>query len=161
MNKTLIALIAIVIAGGAWLALRPAPAAMPEEQVAMEGGMDEMAAMPAEPAPAVVAVTAVAQPTLPAPVAGKKEFTVTGENFSFTPATLAAKKGDTVTIVFKNKGGFHDLKIDEFGVATKKIQGGAEESVTFVADKAGSFEYYCSVGEHRAMGMKGTLVVSE
>ena len=90
-----------------------------------------------------------------------KEFTVTGGNFKFAPNTLSVKKGDKVRIVFKNAEGFHDFKIDEFNVATKQIQGGAEETVEFTADKAGSFEYYCSVGKHRAMGMKGTLTVTE
>ncbi|MDQ5952387.1 MAG: plastocyanin, partial [Patescibacteria group bacterium] len=71
------------------------------------------------------------------------------------------QKGDTVRIIFKNEDGFHDLKIDEFNVATKQIQGGAEETVEFVADKAGTFEYYCSVGKHRDMGMKGTITVTE
>jgi plastocyanin len=90
-----------------------------------------------------------------------KEFTVTGANFSFTPSTMTVKKGDTVKITFVNSGGFHDLKIDEFAVATKKLSSGAQEVVEFVADKAGTFEYYCSVGDHRAMGMKGTLTVTE
>lgn len=90
-----------------------------------------------------------------------REFTVTGSNYSFTPAYLTVKKGDTVRITFKNSTGFHDLKIDEFSVATKKISAGTEETVEFVASKAGSFEYYCSVGNHRAMGMKGTLTIGE
>ena len=90
-----------------------------------------------------------------------KEFTVMGSNFAFSPSTLSVKKGDRVKITFKNEGGFHDLKIDELNVATKKIKGGAQEVVEFTADKAGSFEYYCSVGEHRAIGMKGTLTVTE
>ena len=93
--------------------------------------------------------------------ADAKEFTVSGSNFSFTPKTLTVKKGDKVKITFKNTGGFHDFKIDEFKVATAQIQGGNEETVEFVADKAGSFEYYCSVGKHRAMGMVGTLTVTE
>lgn len=88
-----------------------------------------------------------------------KEFTVTASNYSFAPNMITVKKGETVKINFVNSVGFHDLKIDEFKVATKKINGGATDSVTFVADKAGSFEFYCSVGSHRAMGMKGTLVV--
>ncbi len=88
-----------------------------------------------------------------------KSFTVTGTNFSFTPKTLSVNKGDTVKITFKNQSGMHDFKIDEFNVSTQRIQGGSEETVTFVANKSGSFEYYCSVGEHRAMGMKGTLTV--
>ena len=88
-----------------------------------------------------------------------KSFTVSGKNFSFSPSTMSVKKGDTVKIIFKNTSGFHDLRIDEFNVATKQIEAGKEDTVQFVADKTGTFEYYCSVGNHRAMGMKGTLTV--
>lgn len=90
-----------------------------------------------------------------------KEFTVSGGNFAFTPNSMTVKKGDTVRVTFKNLEGFHDFKIDEFNVATKQIKGGSEETVEFVADKTGTFEYYCSVGQHRAMGMKGTLTITE
>jgi plastocyanin len=88
-----------------------------------------------------------------------KEFIVSGQNFSFTPSTITVKKGDKVKITFKNTLGFHDFKIDEYGLATKQMQAPFEEVLEFTADKEGSFEYYCSVGQHRAMGMKGTLVV--
>ena len=88
-----------------------------------------------------------------------KEFTVTGNNFAFAPKTMTVKKGDTVKITFVNAGGNHDLRIDEFNATTKVIRGGAQETISFVADKTGSFEYYCSVGDHRVMGMKGTLIV--
>lgn len=90
-----------------------------------------------------------------------KEFFVTGNNYTFVPPQIVVKKGDTVKINFKDGGGFHDLKIDEFGVATKKLKNGESDTVTFIADKAGSFEYYCSIGNHRAMGMKGVLIVKE
>lgn len=90
-----------------------------------------------------------------------REFTVIGSNFAFAPTLMTAKKGETVRITFVNSGGKHDLKIDEFHVATKIIEGGAQETIEFVADKVGSFEYYCSVGSHRAMGMKGALTVTE
>jgi len=89
-----------------------------------------------------------------------KEFTVTGKNFSFAPATMSVKKGDTVKITFVNDSGTHDLVVDGYNARTKVIQGGAQETITFVADKEGSFEYYCSVGQHRQMGMKGTLTVT-
>src|SRR3990167_9256749 len=36
---------------------------------------------------------------------------------------------------------------------------GQSASVEFTADKAGGFEYYCSVGTHRAMGMVGAFIV--
>ena len=74
---------------------------------------------------------------------------------------MTVKRGDTVSITLKNAGGTHDLKIDEFDEETERLSAGEEETITFVADRAGSFEYYCSVGNHRAMGMKGTLTVTE
>lgn len=88
-----------------------------------------------------------------------KSFTVDGNNFAFSPKTITVNKGDTVRITFKNTGGTHDLKIDEFNVSTAKLSGGQEETIEFVADKAGTFEYYCSIGSHREMGMWGTLTV--
>ncbi|MCC6323997.1 cupredoxin domain-containing protein [Candidatus Nomurabacteria bacterium] len=88
-----------------------------------------------------------------------KEFTVDGSNFKFVPNTITVKKGDTVKLTLKNIQGFHDFKIDALNVATKQIKEGTTETVTFVADKVGSFEYYCSVGKHKAMGMVGTLTV--
>ncbi len=88
-----------------------------------------------------------------------KSFAITAENFKFSQKEIRVRKGDTVTINFEATSGFHDWKIDEFSAATDQVRPGTKTSVTFVADKAGSFEYYCSVGEHRAMGMVGKLVV--
>ncbi len=88
-----------------------------------------------------------------------KSFTVTGKNFSFTPGNLTVNKGDTVKITFINANGMHDWNLDEFNAHTGVIQGGQTKTIEFVANKAGSFEYYCSVGTHRQMGMKGTLTV--
>lgn len=99
---------------------------------------------------------------LPSPSAtasATKEFTVTGSSFTFDPKELRVKKGDAVRITFKNAGGFHDFTIDEFNVKTKQIPAGEEDTIEFVADKTGSFAYYCSVGNHREMGMEGALVV--
>ncbi|KKR78945.1 MAG: Heme/copper-type cytochrome/quinol oxidase, subunit 2 [Candidatus Nomurabacteria bacterium GW2011_GWA2_40_9] len=89
-----------------------------------------------------------------------REFTVNAKNFSFSPSTMTVKKGDKVKITFINSQGFHDFKIDAYGVAAKQAQSPNTEVLEFIADKTGSFEYYCSVGTHRSMGMKGTLVVN-
>lgn len=88
-----------------------------------------------------------------------KEFTVVGTNYKFSMDKIAVNKGDTVRIVFINKDGFHDWVIDEFDAATKQIKTGEQETIEFVADQAGTFEYYCSVGQHRDNGMKGNLIV--
>lgn len=95
-------------------------------------------------------------------VEGVKVFTITGSSFKFDPAEIKVKKGDTVRVLFKSEGGMpHDFVIDEYEVATNELGDGEEEEIEFVADQAGSFEYYCSVGNHRAMGMVGKLVVEE
>lgn len=98
-------------------------------------------------------------PTPEAVLGNVVEATVEGSNYKFSPATITAKKGDTVRLTFSSSGGIHDLLIDEFGVQTSQLGEGEEEEVEFVADKIGTFEYYCSVGNHRKMGMTGKLVV--
>ncbi len=88
-----------------------------------------------------------------------QDIVVEGGDFFFKPNEIRVKKGEKVTITLSNAGGFHNLVIDEFNVKTKIIKDGEEETVTFTPDKAGTFEFYCSVGNHRAMGMKGKLIV--
>jgi len=94
-------------------------------------------------------------------VAMSETFEVSGTNFAFSETEISVKKGTTVTINFVSEDGFHDWVVDEFDAATEKVETGGTTSVTFVADEAGSFEYYCSVGQHRANGMVGTLTVTE
>jgi plastocyanin len=88
-----------------------------------------------------------------------QDITVEGGDYYFKPNEIRVKKGEKVTITFTNAGGFHNFVVDEFNVKTKIIKDGEEETVTFTPDKAGTFEFYCSVGNHRAMGMKGKLIV--
>jgi len=90
---------------------------------------------------------------------GTASFTVLGSNFAYDLEEIRVKEGDTVTINFRSVDGFHDWVVDEFDAATDKVSTGNETSVTFVADKKGTFEYYCSVGSHRANGMVGNLIV--
>lgn len=93
------------------------------------------------------------------------EFTLGGENFKFTMdgednPDLVVNEGDNVRIIFSSTSGFHDWVLDEFDAATKQVR--PENGVTiveFVADEAGEYEYYCSVGSHRANGMVGNFIV--
>lgn len=93
------------------------------------------------------------------PQSSVKEFILTGSPFKFDVKEIKIKKGDRVKITFKNAEGFHDWVIDEFNTRTKQLQAGQQETVEFIADKTGQFQYYCSVGTHRQMGMWGTLTV--
>lgn len=85
---------------------------------------------------------------------------VAGIDMDFSEKEIIVKEGDLVEIHFVNEGEMpHDLVIDELGVDTTILMPGEEATITFVASQAGTFEYYCSVGEHRAEGMVGTLIV--
>lgn len=91
------------------------------------------------------------------------DFTVEMAPFSFTPSTMTVQAGDTVRVKIVNKEGMHDFVIDELDVKSSQLTEVDESEViefTVPADASGeTYEYYCSVGEHRAMGMVGTLVV--
>lgn len=88
-----------------------------------------------------------------------REIIVDGSNFKFSPDKITIKKDEKIRIVFKNTQGVHDFKVDELKIATKVIRAKEEDWVEFFADKIGTFEFYCSVGSHKEMGMKGTLIV--
>lgn len=91
-----------------------------------------------------------------------KEITIEMQNWdiSMSPATL--KKGDTVKLMVKVKNGRHGLSMPAFDVKTGELGAGEEEAITFVADKAGSFDYFCYVpcGQGHK-DMRGKLVVEE
>lgn len=111
----------------------------------------------------MVETEAEEEETTPAPVteepAEEKVFTIDAFSFGYSEDEIRVNQGDVVTINLTNSNGFHDWVVDEFDAATEKIQAGDTTSVTFVADQTGTFEYYCSVGNHRAQGMVGTLIV--
>lgn len=94
-----------------------------------------------------------------------KTFIVTGSHLRFfingvENPDIVVKQGDKVRIEYTSTEGFHDWKIDEFAAATEKVKPeDGMTSVEFIANKKGTFEYYCSVGQHRANGMKGSLIV--
>ena len=77
---------------------------------------------------------------------------------------ISLSKGNLVQIHLineeKNQPGNpskHNLNIDEFNVHIKDLNYFQSESVTFLADKTGTFDYYCSIHPK----MKGTITVTE
>ena len=72
------------------------------------------------------------------------------ENFSFSPATLTVKVGDTVTWTNKDTA-THIIKADSF-TSTSLQQNGV---YTFTFTTKGTFVYSCSIHP----SMKGTIIV--
>ena len=152
----------LVLIGGGFLLMNRTPVDEELQNEAMseytEGTLDQDAITPVDTMPGSSDGTQVDTGT--ASDAAVKEFTVEGNaQFRFNPTEIRVNQGDTVRVTFKNAGGVHDWKLDQFNVATEVLQAGQEETVEFVASQAGTFEYYCSVGNHRAMGMVGNLIV--
>lgn len=86
-------------------------------------------------------------------------FDIDGFNYGFSEEEIVVNEGDTVTINFTSTEGLHDWVVDEFNASTAQVGSGQSDSITFVADRAGEFEYYCSISSHRQQGMVGTLIV--
>lgn len=88
-----------------------------------------------------------------------KTITMDAGAFYYSVKEIKVKKGDKVTITFTSKDMMHDFNIDELGVKSEIAKAGETKTVEFTADKVGTFEYYCSVGQHRKMGQIGKLIV--
>lgn len=81
--------------------------------------------------------------------------------FYYKPDSIRVKKGQKVQIVFKSVDMMHDFNVDELNIKSEVVKGGNSSTFEFVANEAGTFEYYCSVGQHRQQGQVGTLIVEE
>ncbi|MEK7552581.1 MAG: cupredoxin domain-containing protein, partial [Patescibacteria group bacterium] len=88
---------------------------------------------------------------LPALVA-TRDFVVIGADFKFSPAEIKVKSGDRVKLTLKSSDMPHDWRVDELNLATRILQAGEEQTIEFTAGPAGTYEAYCSVGNHRAKG---------
>lgn len=83
---------------------------------------------------------------------------IEAREFSLSPNQISMNKGDNVTILFKNAGTVaHNFTIDKLGIRIDPIQPGDSETINFIANQAGTFDFRCSVIGHDAAGMKGVL----
>lgn len=88
-----------------------------------------------------------------------KTFTVTTEQFDFSPATITVKKGTNVVLNLTSTDTTHGFALPAFNVSTT-IKPGATSTVKFTADKTGTFSFSCNVvcGSGHSQ-MTGQLVV--
>ncbi|GMU40173.1 MAG: hypothetical protein AMXMBFR23_10390 [Chloroflexota bacterium] len=125
-----------------------------------------------ETAAATAAATEAAGGAAAAPAAASIEF----QDIKFSVTELTATHGQPLEIAMKNTGALeHDFTVDsidgEATVGGNSAEGadkdvhvvlapGAEGTLVLTAEKAGTYEFYCSVLGHKEAGMKGTLTVN-
>ena len=79
------------------------------------------------------------------------------ERYTFDPGFLVVNKGDTVVLkIHALKGSKHVLEIKDFGIPETTINKGEEKTVTFVADKTGTFKFVCT--NHTNADKEGPMV---
>jgi uncharacterized cupredoxin-like copper-binding protein len=82
--------------------------------------------------------------------------------FKLTPSSFKIGKPGTVTFMATNAGKLtHALEIEGNGVEQKigSISPGSSGKLTVNLSKNGTYQLYCPIDGHRAMGMQATVVV--
>jgi len=89
-----------------------------------------------------------------------QEITIEAEEYSFSQESITVKKGQKVKLTLVNKGRMsHDFVVERMNVTTELAGPGESVTTEFTMNDAGTYTFYCSIGNHRAMGMEGTLIV--
>ena len=88
-----------------------------------------------------------------------KEFDIVAKRWSFNPSTITVSEGDLVKLTITSIDVTHGFSISAFGV-NERLSSGNTIMVEFVADKKGTFSFFCNVvcGSGHS-GMRGTLIV--
>jgi heme/copper-type cytochrome/quinol oxidase subunit 2 len=94
----------------------------------------------------VMAGLAVAFAPLPVPASPPqaRTFQIDARQFAYSPSELKVNPGDTVTIQLISTDVVHGLYVDGYDISIE-ADPGQTKTLTFVADKSGSFRFRCSV----------------
>lgn len=103
--------------------------------------------------------------TAPSPAAGNAAQTirVRETEFALAPRNPRIARTGVVEFVVTNAGGtVHALEVEEPGgeQETEAIDPGRRVRLRVNLSKAGRYEWYCPIGDHRERGMEGELVVA-
>ena len=94
----------------------------------------------------LIAGLIVAFAPLPAPSTAPqtRTFRIDARQFAYSPSELKANHGDTVIIQLVSTDVVHGLYVDGYDVSIE-ADPGQTATLTFVADKPGSFRFRCNV----------------
>ena len=78
-----------------------------------------------------------------------------GIGYNSPTITLRQGELESIHIINEDTSSNHNLNIDAFKVHTKNLGYFGSQTITFIANKVGTFTYYCTIHPE----MKGTVVV--
>jgi heme/copper-type cytochrome/quinol oxidase subunit 2 len=88
-----------------------------------------------------------------------REFTITGDHYAFSPATIQVNKNDLVKITFTATDIPHSFALDDYRIV-KRANAGQTVTFEFRADRTGPFTFYCNLSiDAKCKEMKGKLTV--
>ena len=95
----------------------------------------------------------------PRPTQGRREFTVDAKKYKFAPARIEVDEGDLVRITLVAGDIPHSFTIDDYRIA-KRSEPGKPVTFEFLADRAGTFKFYCNLMiDDGCRKMAGEMVV--
>lgn len=94
----------------------------------------------------VMAGLVVAFAPLPVPAITPQErtFQIDAHQFAYSPSELKVNEGDTVIIQLVSSDVVHGIYVDDYDISVE-ADPGQSATLTFVADKPGSFRFRCNV----------------
>ena len=88
-----------------------------------------------------------------------KTFDIVATNWEFTPSLIEVNLGDKVELHLTSSQGTHGIAFLEFEVS-ETLREGEDIHTEFIADKTGTFNFFCTVPCGKGHGgMRGLIVV--
>ena len=90
---------------------------------------------------------------------------VSEKEYSLSPSTISVSKPGTYAFEITNNGTItHGFTIEQKGGGGKKVQigdipAGSKKTINYTFSAGHSYDMYCPIDGHRAMGMAGTISV--
>ncbi len=74
----------------------------------------------------------------------ERAFRIEARQFAYSPSELKVNPGDTITLEFVSTDVVHGLYVDGYDISVESDPG-QTKTLSFVADKPGSFRFRCNV----------------
>ncbi|MBP9758485.1 S-layer homology domain-containing protein [Candidatus Dojkabacteria bacterium] len=91
------------------------------------------------------------------------DYTLTLDNYSFKPQVIIARPGQKLNIKLYSEYGFHNFVLEELGIHSENISTGESDQVEVIIPidtvQNKTYEFYCSIGDHKAKGMIGYIQI--